>query len=78
MLLAPQRTPSTGSPAINLVILTKFNLKTKAKSRKVRGKRHILIRAPKCGKSKRWNISVKFNYADGTSKSFSLRQKCKR
>jgi len=65
-------------PGGNKVILTDFTLKTKAKSRKFHGKRHILIRTPKCGKSKRWKISVKFNYNDGTTKSFSRTQKCKR
>jgi hypothetical protein len=65
-------------PGGNKVILTKFQLRTKPKSRKIKGKRHILIRTPKCPKSKKWKISTKFNYSDGTTKSFTNTQKCKR
>jgi hypothetical protein len=65
-------------PGGNKVVLTKFTLKTKPKSRKIKGKRHILIRSPKCGTSKKWKISAAFTYSDGTKKSFSLTQKCKK
>jgi hypothetical protein len=65
-------------PGGNKVVLTKFQLKTKPKSRKIKGKRHILIRTPKCPKSKTWKISTKFEYSDGTTKSIPITQKCKR
>ncbi|HEY1356751.1 MAG TPA: hypothetical protein VGF21_00450 [Thermoleophilaceae bacterium] len=65
-------------PGGNKVVLTKFQLKTKAKSRKIHGKRHIMIRTPKCPKSKKWKISVAFTYSDGTSDKQTLTQKCKR
>jgi hypothetical protein len=65
-------------PGGNKVVLTSFKLKTRAKSRRVRGKRRFLIRAPRCTRSRRWRISVRFTYADGDSRSFNVRQRCRR
>jgi hypothetical protein len=65
-------------PGGNKVILKTFKVKTKPKSRKIKGKKHILFRTPKCPKSKKWKVSVKFTYADGDTRSFNLKQKCTR
>ena len=54
-------------------ILTHFDLKTKPKKK---GK-NVLIKAPKKCK-KTWTFKATLKYADGTSKSITSKQKCKK
>jgi hypothetical protein len=65
-------------PPPNKIVLTSFKLKLK-KVAKGRGKRRkMLFRTPKCGKSRKFTITSKFNYDDGTTKTVTSKQTCRK
>jgi len=65
-------------PAPNKIVLTSFKIKIKKVSSGHGKHKRLLIRTPKCGKSKHFTITSKFNYDDGTSKSVTSKQKCRK
>jgi hypothetical protein len=65
-------------PPPNKIVLTDFKLKTKRKAKGKGRKKRILIRTPKCGKSKRFTVVSSFKFDDGTSKRVTHKQRCRR
>jgi hypothetical protein len=59
-------------------VLTDFKLKVKPKTKGRGSKKRILLRTPKCGKSKRFKIVTKFVYEDGSRSTHTNRQKCRK
>jgi hypothetical protein len=65
-------------PGGNKIVLTRFETKIKKSSRRVRGKRRTFIRSPRCGRSGEFRITTRFVYDDGTTKTPSSTQNCRR
>lgn len=63
-------------PGGNKIVLTDFQVKIKKVTTGKGKKLKSLITTPKCGKSKKFKITAKFNYDDGTKKTVSSTQKC--
>jgi hypothetical protein len=65
-------------PGGNKIVLTDFQVKIKKVTKGKGKKRKALVTTPKCGKSKKFKITAAFNYDDGTKKTVSSTQKCKK
>ncbi len=65
-------------PGGNKLVLTSFKVKIKKVTSGHGRKRKLLLRTPKCGKSKHFTITSKFNYDDGSSKTVRSKQKCRK
>ena len=65
-------------PPPNKIVLTSFKLKLK-RIVKGRGKRRkVFLTTPKCGRSRKFTVTSKFNYDDGTSKTVTTKQTCRK
>ena len=65
-------------PPPSKIVLTSFKIKIKkVKSGRGRKKRY-LVRTPKCGRSRHFVIISKFNYDDGTTRTVTSKQRCRK
>ncbi len=65
-------------PGGNKIVLTDFQVKVKRVTTGRGARRKALITTPRCGRSKRFKITAAFRYTDGTSKTVTSRQRCRR
>jgi hypothetical protein len=65
-------------PGGNKIVLTDFQVKIKKVTQGKGKKRKALVTTPKCGKSKKYKITAAFRYDDGTRKTVSSTQKCRK
>jgi hypothetical protein len=65
-------------PGGNKIVLTDFAVKIKKITTGKGKKLKSFITTPKCGKSKKFTIKSSFNYDDGSKKSPTATQKCKK
>ena len=65
-------------PGGNKIVLTDFAVKIKKLTTGKGKKLKSFVTTPKCGKSKKFTIKSSFNYDDGSKKSPTATQKCKK
>jgi hypothetical protein len=65
-------------PGGNKIVLVSLKTKVKKKTKKSHGKTISLLTTPKCGKSKKFKVTSKFEFSDGTVLKPSATQKCRR
>lgn len=65
-------------PGGNKIVLTDFQVRVERVTRGRGARRRALIATPRCGRSRRFRIVSAFTYTDGSSRTVTSRQRCRR
>jgi hypothetical protein len=65
-------------PGGNRIVLLDLKTKIKKKTKRSHGKTISLLTTPKCGKSRKFKVTSKFTFSDGSVRKPTATQKCKR